>query len=144
MGIGNVGKLDVYHTLRPWEDFIGILKDLQISDDGETLLVEFYNSITFNFFIQGEDEFIKRITKIPKDTKIGILRTEKDLRVRVVDDDHVILNMRNISPDESFPCEKCQNRMVYSNAKGWYCPNCGWIPPSNKRHQNLSREEENK
>ena len=56
MGIGNVGKLDIYHTLRPWEDFIGILKDLQISDDGETLLVEFYNSITFNFFIQGETE----------------------------------------------------------------------------------------
>jgi len=53
-----------------------------------------------------------------------------------------ILNMRNISPDESFPCEKCQNRMVYSNSKGWYCPNCGWIPPSNKRHQNLSRKEE--
>ena len=55
-----------------------------------------------------------------------------------------ILNMRNISPDESFLCEKCQNRMVYSNSKGWYCPNCGWIPPSNKRHQNLSREEENR
>ena len=85
MGIGNVKKSDIHHTLRPWEEFVGILKDLQISDDGETLLVEFYNSITFDFFIQGEDDFMKRIMNIPKDTKIGILRTEKNMRVRVVE-----------------------------------------------------------
>lgn len=70
--------------LRPWEEFIGELKDLRLSDDGDVLHVEFCGLDTCEFFVQGEDEFVKKITKIPKGTNIGILRTDDDLRVRVI------------------------------------------------------------
>ena len=71
-------------VLKPWEEFVGELKDIHLSDDGDVLCVEFSGLDTCEFFILGEDEFVKRITKIPKGSKIGILRTDDDLRVRVI------------------------------------------------------------
>lgn len=70
--------------LKLWEEFVGELKDIRLSDDGDVLHVEFSGLDTCEFFIQGEDEFVKEITNIPKGTKIGILRTDDDLRVRVI------------------------------------------------------------
>lgn len=75
-------------VLGPWEEVVGMLVDLRSCDDETGVHVEIGSVGIFEFmsFEKGYTDFLKEVTKIPKGSKIGILRTDDDFRVRMIID----------------------------------------------------------
>ena len=73
--------------LKPWEEVVGKLEDLH-QDDEDGFHVEIGGVGVYEFltFEKGYTDFLDAIAKIPKGSKIGILRTDDDFRVRMIID----------------------------------------------------------
>lgn len=72
-------------TLKLWEEVVGHLEYIHISDDEEGFHVKMDDIFEFMSFEKGYTNLLKEIINIPRGSKIGILRTDDGYRVRVIE-----------------------------------------------------------
>jgi len=74
-------------VLGPWEEVVGTLDDFHISDDKDEFHVEIGSVGVFEFmsFEKGYTDLLNAIAKIPRGSKIGILRTDDGYKVRSIE-----------------------------------------------------------
>ena len=76
-------------VLGPWEEVVGTLDDFHLSDDPfeDEFHVEIGSVGVFEFmsFEKGYLDLLDAIAKIPRGSKIGILRTDDGYKVRSIE-----------------------------------------------------------
>lgn len=74
-------------VLGPWEEVVGTLDDFHLCDDEDGFHVEIGGVGVFEFmsFEKGYTDHLNATAKIPRGSKIGILRTDDGYKVRVIE-----------------------------------------------------------
>ena len=74
-------------VLKSWEEVVGKFEGVHQCDDDDGFRVEIGGVGVYEFltFEKGYTDFLDAIAKIPKGSKIGILRTDDRYRVRVIE-----------------------------------------------------------
>jgi len=77
---------DKVHALKLWEEIVGTLSGYRVGDDGTGFEI-IINDQTFEFmyFDPGYINLLDEIGDIPKGTRIGILRSDNEFRVRRIE-----------------------------------------------------------
>jgi hypothetical protein len=78
--------------LRMWEEVVGIFKGFHLSDDGHLLNIYLEPSNTIEVDILRDKGLIDKLMKIPRGTRIGVIKTDKDLRIREIKEINISTN----------------------------------------------------